>query len=198
MYGFIREQYNDLVPDGVILICLLFYGNDTDKWDINNISDYIQLDEEQAIVTHIKRQQPTSVFLTREVHSVIHSWKFKVIKCRNHKWCTMHIGIWNVSKNDGKPPKLNTFNYVKDERQGYSFSTSAGKIRSSSTEYVKWGEKCPDGSIVDMTVNFNELSLCFKLNGKNCGKAYDIEPGKYRAAVYLCFTKDSFQFIEKY
>ena len=36
-----------------------------------------------------------------------------------------------------------------------------------------------------MTVDFDELSLCWKFNGKSYGKSHDISRDKYRAAIYI-------------
>ena len=198
VYGYIREQYKQDVPDEVILTCLLFYGNESDKWD-TSIANHVTFDEEEGIVTQCgPGSHATSAFLTQEVDSGVHSWKFKVLKCVDNEFTTMHIGIWDTSKNDGKPPSDCAFNYVNAKRQGYSFATTSGKKRIDASNYMAWAETCYDGAIVDMKVDFDELSISYMVNGKDYGKAYDIEAGKYRAAVYLCFEGDSYQLIEKY
>ena len=200
IYGYIREQFGNDTPNGVILVCLLFYGNKFDKWDKENKALEVEIDENN-IVTHLSYETATTTFLTEEVDSDIHSWKFKVVKCTNHRYGTMRIGIWDVSKNGGKPPFNEPFNsfykFGLNEFQGYAYYTSNGK-KNIFNIYEEWGEKCLEGTIVDMKVDFNELSLSFMINGKDYGKAYDIKPGKYRAAVYLYFEGDAFQFIEKY
>ena len=188
VYGYIREQYGENIPNGVILFCLLFYGNDNDKWDKNYVSKWIKLDEENGIVTCRDSCHTASAFLTSEVDSGIHSWRFKIIKCTNDRWSTMQIGIWDTSKNDGVPKPESVFHR---DQKGYSFVTSAGKINTRNNGYTEWGQKCADGTIDD-------LSLRFMINGKDYGKSHDILPRKYRAAVYLYYMDDSFQFIEKY
>ena len=202
VYGYIREEFGDDIPNGVILVCLLFYGNKLDQWDKTNIAMAIKSDEE-GIMTHLNPDKATSTFLTEEVDSDIHSWKFKVVKCTNHNYGTMRIGIWDVSKNEGIPPFDEPFNYRMHGREGYAFYASNGKVISCKENgfwkaTIEYGEECPDGTLVDMKVDFNELSLSFMINGKDYGKAYGIKPGKYRAAVYLYFEDDSIQFIEKY
>ena len=41
-----------------------------------------------------------------------------------------------------------------------------------------------------MIVDFNELSLCYKINKIDYGKAFDIKKGKYKVGVHLCFKDD--------
>ena len=201
VYGYIREHYKHDVPDGVILTCLLFYGNDIDKWD-TAIANHVKFDDDNRIVTHSgPHYGATSTFLTEEVDSGVHSWKFKVVKCSDNSTTTMHIGIWDTSKNNGTPPSNHAFHYVKRQRQGYAFATNSGQKRNLTAQYlryVKYAEACRDGTIVDMIVDFDKLSISYMVNGKDYGKAYDIEPGKYRAAVYLYYEGDSYQLIEKY
>ena len=200
VYGYVREQYEQDVPNGIILICILFYGSVWDEWDKDTISKYIKLDEETRIITQTGNSNTCSTFLKEVVDSGIHKWKFKIIKCGNHAWATMDIGIWNIENNDGNPPINGIFFEMcgKDHCSGYAFSTSNARKKADNSQYRDYGEKCKDGVIVDMTVDFDALSLSFMVNDKEYGKAFDIEPGKYRAACYLYFTDDSFQFIEKY
>ena len=196
VYGFVRKQYENDVPDGVILICLLFYGYYSDKWDKDNMPKCLQLDEDKAMLTHMNDTntgEGVSAYLTEKVSSGVHAWKFKVIKCAYDQFTTMHVGLWDVNKNDGKPPINSVF-----KEQGYAFATSKGQKWTSPGGYVDWGQKCPDGTIIDMTVNFDDLSLSFMINGRDYYKSHNIKPGTYRAAVYLYCNKDSIQLIEKY
>lgn len=195
VYGYIREQYQGEVPHGVILICILFYACAWDEWDRDHIVESIILDEETGIVTQ-DRATKTSIFLKETVQSGIHSWKFKVIKCNNHECTTMHLGIWNIDSNHGKPPKSDTFYCGK--ASGYVFVSSTGHKKAGNRSKEEYGEQCKDGTIIEMIVDFHKLSLSFMVNGTDYGKAYDIEPARYRAAVYLFVKGDSYQFLEKY
>lgn len=159
VYGYIREQYKEDVPDGIILICILFYATSWDEWDKHHIAESIELDEETGIVTQNKPTK-TSVFLKEIVDSDIHLWKFKVIKCNNYECTTMHIGIWNVESNHRIPPTDDTFYCVSTV--GYVFVTSTGQIKSANHQ-TAYGETCRDGAIVEMIVDFNKLSLSFIL-----------------------------------
>ena len=208
VYGYMHKQYGQNVLNEVILICLLFYGNrdDSDEWDKKHNTDSLKLDEEKGIIRQDQGYTQANAYMTKVVDSGIHSWAFKVITCTNHKYPTMMIGIRNCSGGllQTRPFTSRALEQAEEYglRQGYAFVTSTGQIEvrhyQTPSGYKDYGEECPDGTIIDMTVNFDELSLSYMINGKDYGKAYDITPGRYRAAVYLYFKDDAFQFIEKY
>ena len=46
-----------------------------------------------------------------------------------------------------------------------------------------YGKECNDGDVLEMTLDFNDLSLAFKMNDEDCGKAFNIENGEYHVAI---------------
>ena len=57
----------------------------------------------------------------------------------------------------------------------------------------KWGHdawkqdtfQCGDGDIIEVKLDFHELTLSFKINGNQCGVMNDIEKTKYRACITI-------------
>ena len=106
----------------------------------------------------------------------------------------MLIGIWRVQKNV-TPPLITYFTYGTNK--GYAYSISAGKRTTvsgghSDTEY---GVKCCHGDIVEMILDFDELSLSFKVNGKDYGKSHGVTQDKYRAAIFMMGANDQVHFL---
>ena len=70
------------------------------------------------------------------------------------------------------------YSFVLD---GYLTDTENAKSAPSKS----YGESCSDNDIIEMKLDFNDLSLSYKIKGKDFGKAFDIKEGRYRAAVGL-------------
>eukprot|EP01084_Bolivina_argentea_P074999 136018_1 len=86
----------------------------------------------------------------------------------------MLIGIWKTQQ--GNNPPLDTY-FTQGNNQGYAFCPEIAKLTKTEdgkSGGIKYGEVCKSGAIVEMILNFNELSLSYVINGKNYGKAYDI------------------------
>ena len=49
----------------------------------------------------------------------------------------------------------------------------------------KYGINPPNGSIIEMILDLNNLTLSFIIDDKDYGKAFDVENGKYRAAIFF-------------
>ena len=59
-----------------------------------------------------------------------------------------------------------------------------------------YGKRCVEGDIVDMILNFNNLTLRYKMNDKEYGNAFEnIEYGPYRAAVSVYWKDEKFENI---
>ena len=191
VYGFIRRMEKELeIPSGIIDLFILFYGNGSDEWDPQLIpTENIELDKEKQIVTTLTAGS-INVYMKRIVEYGYHEWKMKVKYGRsdtNSGYSVggeLMIGLWRVQK-DKKPPQ-STY-YTDGKEQGYGFHVTSGQLIDHEYGYgtlKKYGEKVTDG-IIDMILDFNRLSLSFKIDGKDYGKAFDITQDKYRAAIYF-------------
>eukprot|EP01084_Bolivina_argentea_P193676 332261_1 len=181
--GFIRTNFIQKFPNDLFLICVLFYGPTPDHFDPNCIANVMTLNEENQSVTQIKDQM-ASCYLKRIVHSGHYIWKFKIEHCKNNAGGWMMIGIWRVQQ-DTTPP-LDSF-FTRGQQQGYGYSTCDGTISNSAGGYTSksYGIKVPTGSTVTMILDFDSLSLSFKVDDEDYGKSHHINADSYRAAVYM-------------
>ena len=96
------------------------------------------------------------------------------------------IGIFNT-KHNVKAVAKGFFGSV--DKLALAFIPTKGQIftlqENKYAERKKYGCLCKQNDIIDMELNMNDLELKFIVNGKDYGKAYDLEQGSYRAAVYL-------------
>ena len=195
--GFMRKIEKTLnlqIPVGIDTICILFYGNGTDQWDSHLIPDNVaKLDEENQIVTNISGI--CNVYMKRIIDNGYHEWKLKV-KFSGGSGNSLMIGLWRIQK-DKSPPITNT-HYNKGREQGYGFHCSSGELICTDKGFgvsAKYGVRVTH-AIVDMIVDFNKLSLSFKIDGKDYGKAFDIKKNKYRAVIFFDHAGDFVQILE--
>eukprot|EP01084_Bolivina_argentea_P074996 136013_1 len=124
-------------------------------------------------VVQLQDECRASAYLKNVVETAIHHWTFEICKITHSGDGTLLVGIWKVQQ--GNIP-LNTY-FTQGNSKGYSFSPELATLsatKDGKTGAIKYGEVCKSGAIVEMILNFNELSLSYVINGKNYGKAYDI------------------------
>eukprot|EP01084_Bolivina_argentea_P066711 121626_1 len=159
-----------------------------DEFDSQCISKRMKYDSGTFSVVQLQDKCYASAYLKNVVEKGIHHWTFEICKITHSGQSTMSIGIWKVQQEN---PALNTF-FTEGNNKGYAFcpekaqliDTTNGGVNSGSSK-TAYGQVCKSGAIVEMTLDFNELSLSYVINGKNYGKAYNIIQAKYRAAVFL-------------
>ena len=185
VYGFIRQMEKLLqIPTGIIDLCIIFYGNGGDQWDPTLISAKdVKLDQEKQIVTTLTNSS-TNVYMKRIIESGHHEWKLKV-KFHDSVYSELMIGLWRIKKN--KTPPVSDDYYTNGTQAGYGYHCSSKNLIDPELGcgiIKEYGIKVTD-SIIDMIVDFDDLSLSFKIDGIDYGKAFDITQDKYRVAVYF-------------
>lgn len=55
----------------------------------------------------------------------------------------------------------------------------------------EYGVNPKNGSIIEMILDLDNLTLSYIIDGKDYGKAFDIEKGKYRLGLYMRVEGDS-------
>ena len=191
VFGYIKQYCQPLLPYNnpyynipmlVKQICLCYYAQEKDKWDIKLKGDYIIINDDIVSCDIEKHRNFQSAFLSKKISSGIHHWKFELIKFNIDQWNL--FGIW---KTNSGVPLLNTC-FTNKRNNGYSFVATHGKLLNLNDFYMcgkEYGKKCKKGDIIDMYLNMNKLQLSFAINDKNYGKAYDIDNTQYRAAISM-------------
>ena len=165
-----------------------------DRFDPNHISQATELDEYTQTLTQVENARPSSSYLENIVDSGRHQWTFKIVERRG----TVIIGIWRVLQNEQPPLGHNFARGSYRQYRGYGYFVSKG-LRTDKNCGVSdspYGVVCKDGDIVEMILDFDELSLSFKVNGTDYGKCHDVKQDKYRAAVFLYEAGCKIQLLE--
>lgn len=187
VFGYIRNnQLKDKeFPKEIILICILFFGKEIDSFDPKWKGAGMTLSNDNRRVEY-KNSGMQSLYCKKIVESGYHEWKFKVVQTKTYGGY-FTFGLWRCSKN--KNPPLNTY-FTKGANQGYGYSVDAAKksriTNGSCSE--PFGVLAKSGDIVEMMVDFEQLTLCWKVNGESYGKSHDITQDKYRAAIYMGYS----------
>ena len=187
VYGYIRNDKllkDTKIPEAVILICIIFFGRGCDEFDPKWKGKTMTLSKENRRVEYHAGPM-SSIYCKKIIESGYHEWKFKIIKTGN-AGSNFTLGLWRCS--DDKDPPLSTY-FTSGKDQGFGFSLDGAKKTRASDgcSSDKYGAKVLTGDIVTMMVDFNDLSLCFKVNETFYGKSHDITKDKYRAAMFMSF-----------
>ena len=196
--GYIHElesQYNQEIPEGIILVCTLFYGHETDELDPKCIGEDITLagrtisvdqGNENAFPLYLG-----SAFGKKIVATGTFSWEFRIesIRARIYPYQPKPvIGIWNIESDDVLPP-TNTWFCDGVTTDAYGFELTENTLTDIATGCLmddKYGKKCEKGTIIEMIIDLVDLSLKYMIDDVDYGKAFDIVNQKYRAVVFIC------------
>ena len=180
----LESKHSQQIPKQIILLCMLFYGNDCDEWNVSFIGNGLELKDRTLSPIAISRMKKAgSAYGKRIIKSGRFSWRFRIESMdmigRGNK---PMIGIWRVNFIDNPP--LNTFFTVR--KSGYAIDPTTGLITDKYGCFGNpYAEGCNEGSIIEMVLDLESLGLRYIIDGKDYGKAFDVVKSDYRMAVYL-------------
>ena len=202
-FGYVKEceqkyQQNQIIPSMIKYLCLIYFNQTQDAFDQENTNTNLQIDDANTVILPSRicindestngLYEKENSYLQNVVSQGIHIWIFKQ---RNLEYSTDMIGIRNIQH--CPLPLTGWFDQCKEDEYrvlGYAYCLAGYKkeLQSDGLHWnsVKpWGQECKSGDKIQMTLNFQDLSLHFKLNDTDLGKAFTIQRGSYRAAISL-------------
>ena len=193
----LESKHSQQIPEQIILLCMLFYGNDCDEWNVSFIGNGLESKDRTLSAIPISGiEKAGSAYGKRVIKSGRFSWRFRIesmdMMGRGNK---PMVGIWRVNFIDNPP--LDTF-FTKGKEQGYGFAPLGPKLSSYNSGYTadEYGVVAEDGDTVTMIIDLDQLSLCWKINDKSYGKSHDIIKDTYRAAVYMANSEKIVEIVE--
>ena len=198
VFGYVKEcekQNKPSIPSMIKYLCLVYLNVDKDKFDAKNTHEMIEREDDG-----ISRQEgyygACSSFLENIMDKGVHIWTFQ---CDYLCDTEDVIGIRKINADSNTPFRLDGHFYIDGEDDeekvvGYGFILLGSLTNPTDVnEYgADYGEPCYDnwnGGILEMKLDFNNLTLSYKMGGVDYGKAFDIEQTKYKAAVTLDTSK---------
>eukprot|EP01084_Bolivina_argentea_P208737 355759_1 len=202
VFGYIRKCESHLfhsnityytIPDLVIHLCLSYYHILMDKWHMDSLCDEFTVENETLITNNAEWTNDSdyhrTAFLSNIIESGQYKWTFQVLnyKGTSHGY-NYFFGIHKISSSKDLKQLSKTY-FTKDTKNVYGWLASCRmlldlkcNVGSCNDDY---GQEIKDNDIVEMCIDLYNMHLKYIVNGKDYGKAFDIEKTKYRAAVLL-------------
>ena len=185
-FGYVKnceEINNNSIPDMIKYLCLIFLNQNKDTFDNINTHDHATINihgncvKKRARSTIWNFMDMANSYLDNIVSKGIHIWQFQCNKPHQFD----QIGIRNIDKKEllRVQGQFNQISHDDSTIIGYAFLLG-GHITPFN---IRYGQECRKDGIVEMKLDFNDLSLNFKIRGVDFGKAFDIRQGRYRAVV---------------
>ena len=184
-FGYLRENEHTIKSNYPQLIkyLVLIYSNAQDDFDPNTTHQSLEINGN--IITS-KQQGDHVSYLKNVVSEGIHIWKFQWSLDMSYTTFTdSQIGVWNTKSGDPILKDVYVDCMDDDARTGYIIITHgrstdpAGDGRWSK----EWFTKPESGSIIEMELDLNELTLKFKIDDEIRVEMKNIEKTSYRAVV---------------
>ena len=185
------------IPDIVCSLCFEYYHLGKDRFDPELHGDKVELIDDTKL--RMKERHAVTAYLCNIVNTNRHEWRFRA--GNKSKYGLVYIGIWNMKIAPNKS-KLNQVNYPSGpssknfDKQSWGLYATRGKLRGDPNRYgKKYCQECNDGDIIDMRLDLDKNELSYCVNDKDYGKAFDVDPGKWRAFVCLQYADDELELI---
>eukprot|EP01083_Nonionella_stella_P176085 615170_1 len=199
--GYIRLSHSntDIIPQCVHQICCIFFYTSFDEWNQNLISKstYFTADPaNESVLHHSGSNGLKSAFLTNIVDEGKHCWRFVIKKYSSFN---LMFGIWNLESDP--EPKINAYMGSKGNT-AYVFDFGYAELNKHDGSSVwtganSYGTRCTEGSIIDIRLDFDALTLSYTINKVDFGVAFNIKQGKYVFGV-TSYSKDNCIVLEQY
>lgn len=131
-----------------------------------------------------------SAYCKNVVSEGIHSWTFKIDQITS-SWFLL-----GVFKSECDPILQNYFqsnpqaSYCLELRGGTLPSLTRSGCSHEDSNKRNYGPQCNSGDVVKMTLDLVSCTLSYIINGKEHGKAWDVEKSSYRAACTMYGSGD--------
>ena len=191
-----NNYYN--IPDGIIKICILFFGNLyelDDEW----ISKNFEIINNQISVKMDTVCAYNYAYFTNIICSVQHEWTFRIKKIKtlghNHDFFfgikSEQVAIQTIGHFDSAP----TYYLMAVDKMVDQHQKEARIYNETENINNKYGLWIKENDIVTMNVDFDKLELKYTINDIDCGVATKIKAGKYRAVIMMYDIGDSIQLL---
>ena len=144
---------------------------------------------------HMKLNETDNTFINTILSESIHRIRFKILSKVMSGRCNFVIGI---RKLNAGPLPINTY-FSTGSKTTYAFRGASGYLDNHDSggngDGGKYGQILKQKDVIEMIVNFNDLTLKYIINNKDYGVAFKIEETEYKAAVNIKIIDDSIQLL---
>ena len=194
VFGYAKEcavKYTLFIPETITYLCLIFLNENKDEFDAKNPDNLLIINGDTIAINRIFRVKfyfmnvDVRAYLGNIVCGGIHIWRFKL-----NYWCS-NSDLIGLIKNDSNLS-------IKQAKHWYGFNSHFGRLLNDKSpkediNYIKkYHGECKSFDIIEMKIDFYKLCLSYKINKVDHGKAYDIDPGEYRACIWIFSAKSNY------
>lgn len=180
VFGFIREHdkvTNQNTPQLANYLCLLFMVETDDQWSTDSKCKHHSIKINGKTAKRMTEYGYKSAYLSNRVSSGIHIWTFKYV----------NIGYYDKIGIHSTTDKLTVGFDLDSGHDAYAFAFGGGSLKER--EILRYGSGGGiagyynrNGDIIEMTLNFNQLSLSYRVNEVYCFRK-SIKKGTYVAGM---------------
>ena len=195
--GYMRqfdEKHKLFIPIDINKVCFQYWLIPVcDEWDRKLSFNNIHIDG-QIMKSAAKRGQPQSIYGCLGVDKGSHTWQIKLRS--NASWFT--IGIIQ-DKHEILTKFKNSYDYVVNNGccllcTGRFYK--GGTDIASAFKYCTFPKGTVEGMVITMTLDMDNHTLSYKINGDDNGIATDeIDKTKYRLVVGVWYKNDSVELL---
>ena len=198
-----NDYYN--IPDGIINICILFFGF-IYQIDEKYTSDNVDIQDNELKINEKSDPAFNNIYFKDIMECGKHELIFKIksIKTQLSKYHRdFFIGIINVQQQKTKirsaqklEPDLPSYYLVGIDNWAKSLHNDKKAQIYEKSKYIKdYACWLQENDIIKMCVDFDSLELKFVINNVDYGVATKIEAGKYRVMIMMYDAGDCIQLL---
>ena len=202
-FGYVNEcekKYRSSIPSMIKYLCLIYSNQNKDEFDPENTHKQLTINENCLAwggnIPNGGLPCTRTSLLSNVIDKGINLWKFRVndIRCdgligiRRKDKC-FNDDIWFDEEEDN------------DESAGYGLFGCARLTNPENCKIAamgrRYGQAFEFEDIIEMRLDCIEWTLSYTIDGTDFGKAFDIEPNMYRAAITMTddYPEGSFSLI---
>ena len=200
VFGYIHSQQNSMpndinFPDDITIECLRYYFINH-EWDPNGFAEEeMELDADNNIMKCTVASEKSAYLVGIIENKGIQIFRFKISNMKLTLW-RQTIGLWKMNNDEEEPPFSGDFCTVREG--SIAIANTGNTIVSGSYSTLSYNgcSGFTTGDIVDMIIDFEKNEVRFKINGKDYGKAGELDrDNRYRVAVCMLIPGDAIQLI---
>lgn len=206
-FGYVKDHEKACsisITQMIKYLCLVYLNPNKDKFDPDWSHSNIQIIENKARCNKWSYVVNASTSYLENIASKgVHIWRFKCNEIHGED----QIGIRKIE--DDSIPALDKYFDTKSnsnahESAGYGFGMNG--FLSDPNNPQTWGHlrylscNIRNDDIIEIMLDFNELSLCVRVNNNDYIEAFKVENTKYKAVISMaaidsCYTLLTYQQI---
>ena len=195
--GYVRKEYMNKyklsnIPSSIIDLCIIFSCL-LFEWDLETKSKYMESDNDSYLV-HKSHHECANIYSK----TILDTKAIYILTIKVNKHSCGIFGIVNASQHaNDKEVERDTFALCG--KDGFGYGGAFGyKYKTQDRKYASYADKPGPNKIVEMTFDKIKGELSYKVDGKDCGIAWDsIDTDKmYKWAGYISSSDESFKITD--